>query len=250
MKKLSERDLVVPVLDILKQKGGFATIRDIRDHIIANYPLSELDLKMSATRKNEHVFEQQIRNLTSHNTLEKLGLAESFNGGFRLLPGIADLLNSNSDWIYTVIADSHNTKGVRRVVDQIDKRKKVVSFEEELTGEGLVTTAKEVKRRTRSAKLRQAAIERYSVNGHIQCHCCGTDFSVTYGPEYSDSCIEIHHRKPIFMYEDGDINRTIADALQNVIPVCPNCHRVIHRYKLFSDDGIRKLKRVIARNKA
>lgn len=250
MNKLTERDLIIPVLDLLRQKGGFATIREVRDYIIANYPLSELDLKMSATRKNEHIFEQQIRNLTSHGTLEKYGLASSVDGGFRLMPGIAEMLNDNTDWVYELISNNRTSKAVKNVVDRIDKNRKVVSFEEELTGEGIVTTAKDVKRRTRSSKLRKAAIEHYAVDGHIKCHCCDMDFDVSYGPEYADSCIEIHHRKPIYMYEDEDINLTIADALKNVIPVCPNCHRVIHRQKLFSDDGNRKLKQVIARNKA
>lgn len=250
MKKLTENDLVIPVLEFLKANGGVATIRQIRDYILNNYPLSDADLKMSVTRRNEHVFEQQIRNLTSHNKLEKLGLAEVIEGGFRLLPEIKELLDNSSQWVYDLISKSKNNSSVKRVIDGVDKHRQIVAFDESVAAEGLVTTAREVRRRTRSAKLRKAAIDRYSVDGHICCACCGMDFSVKYGPEFADSCIEIHHRKPIFMYDGDDVNRSISEALKNVIPVCPNCHRVIHRHKLFSDNGIQRLKRVISRNKA
>ena len=71
-------------------------------------------------------------------------------------------------------------------------------------------------------------------------------FASVYGSDYGETCIEIHHKKPLFTYEDNDVSKTIAEALKNVIPVCPNCHRVIHRHKLFSDAKIAALKRSIA----
>lgn len=75
-------------------------------------------------------------------------------------------------------------------------------------------------------------------------------FEAVYGPVYGESCIEIHHKKPIYTYDDSDVNKTIAEALSNVIPVCPNCHRVIHRQKLFSDAKIFALKASLSNNNA
>ncbi len=55
--------------------------------------------------------------------------------------------------------------------------------------------------------------------------------------------------RPIYTYDDSDIDKTVAEALKNVIPVCPNCHRIIHRNKLFSDAKIAALKASLSRKK-
>lgn len=66
-------------------------------------------------------------------------------------------------------------------------------------------------------------------NGKLYCDCCNFEFTNFYGNHFGTSCIEIHHIKPLFMYEDDDMVHTIEQCLPNLIPVCPNCHRVIHK---------------------
>lgn len=87
----------------------------------------------------------------------------------------------------------------------------------------------------RSRRLRAAAVEAFSHNGKLYCDCCNFEFSNYYGNNYGISCIEIYHVKPLFMYEDDDMIRTIAQCLPNLIPVCPNCHRVIHKNHISAD---------------
>ena len=41
----------------------------------------------------------------------------------------------------------------------------------------------------------------------------------------------MHHKKPIFQYQGDDLIQTIKNAVINIIPVCSNCHRMIHKYK-------------------
>ncbi|MDR1087480.1 MAG: HNH endonuclease [Endomicrobium sp.] len=41
--------------------------------------------------------------------------------------------------------------------------------------------------------------------------------------------IEIHHKKPVYQYENDDTEQTIKKALSNLAHVCSNCHRMIHR---------------------
>lgn len=140
MNKLTEGDLVIPVLAFLKDNGGSATIAQIVSHIRATYPLSPLDLRPSATRPGELIFEQQIRNLRSHDKLAKLGLAENISGGFRLLPGVADMLDGgNAEWVFDIVASQPAGK-VRQLVDSIDKKKRVVSLDENAF-EGVAMTA-------------------------------------------------------------------------------------------------------------
>ena len=81
----------------------------------------------------------------------------------------------------------------------------------------------------RSSRLRKIAIDTFTHDNVISCDCCGFNFPTYYGPAYGVDCIEIHHIKPIFLYEGVSFEQTIENALQNLLPVCPNCHRVIHK---------------------
>ena len=44
--------------------------------------------------------------------------------------------------------------------------------------------------------------------------------------------LEIHHQKPMFMLGDHEYDRALITALANVIPVCSNCHRMVHKAKM------------------
>jgi len=44
------------------------------------------------------------------------------------------------------------------------------------------------------------------------------------------------------LQEEDDENKTIEEALKNILPVCPNCHRVIHRNKIYGMEGIQIFK--------
>ena len=60
-------------------------------------------------------------------------------------------------------------------------------------------------------------------NGRLTCQVCGFDFGEFYGPEY-DNKIHIHHKKPL--NEIGEEYK--VDPIEDLIPVCPNCHMVLH----------------------
>src|SRR5690606_35263452 len=75
----------------------------------------------------------------------------------------------------------------------------------------------------RSKMLREQAIRYYSHSGKISCAACGFDFAAIYG-EHGAGYIEIHHARPIFSYGEDDSQKTLEEALENVIPLCSNCH--------------------------
>lgn len=242
MEKITENDLVVPVIEYLRTHGGYAAIQQIRNHILATFPLSEEDLRMSVKRPGEHMFEQQIRNLTSHHKFEKLGIADAVDGGFRLRQNAIDLIDNSRDWLYSRLASGKRSDVISREIKSVDPGRRIVDFDE-IADEGVQMSGTQLKRRRRSARLREAAIGHFSHDGIIECYCCGMSFETVYGQDFPGSCIEIHHKKPLSMYEDEDLGLTIREALKNVIPVCPNCHRVIHRHKLFSDTKLRALRK-------
>lgn len=77
-----------------------------------------------------------------------------------------------------------------------------------------------VNRYERSSIARQRCIEE---NG-ARCFVCDFDFEKVYG-EVGKDFIHIHHIVPI--YEIG--KEYIVDYRKDLIPVCPNCHAVLHR---------------------
>ena len=60
-------------------------------------------------------------------------------------------------------------------------------------------------------------------DGRIICQVCGFDFGKVYGPEY-DNMIHVHHIVPVS--EIGE--EYVVDPVKDLIPVCPNCHMVLH----------------------
>lgn len=74
----------------------------------------------------------------------------------------------------------------------------------------------------RSKINRDNAIRKYG----YKCAVCNFDFKETYG-ELGENFIEVHHIKPLSMYNGKEQEISIDD----LICLCPNCHRMIHRKK-------------------
>lgn len=55
------------------------------------------------------------------------------------------------------------------------------------------------------------------------CKICGFDFGEVYGPEFAGK-IEVHHKKPLYTIKED----YVVDPVNDLIPVCPNCHMIIH----------------------
>lgn len=73
-----------------------------------------------------------------------------------------------------------------------------------------------------------------------KCYACGFDFEETYG-DIAKGYIHIHHIKPL-----SDIKGEYqVDPLKDLIPLCPNCHSVVHLTKpeLTIDDLMQRLKK-------
>jgi len=97
------------------------------------------------------------------------------------------------------------------------------AFVEEIAGrlEGMPKTVVAT-RYERDPKNRLEAIR---IHG-LRCIPCGFDFSKTYG-DRGQGYIEIHHINPVSELADAQI----VDPVTDLVPVCSNCHRMIHRRK-------------------
>ena len=76
-----------------------------------------------------------------------------------------------------------------------------------------------VNRYERDPEERRKCLERYG--NKYKCIVCGFNFEEVYG-EIGREFIHVHHIKPLA--DNGQ------DISENLIPVCPNCHAMLHRY--------------------
>ena len=93
----------------------------------------------------------------------------------------------------------------------------------ETVPEGAVSRA-EVNRYERSRWARAECLRHY---GH-ECQVCGLDFEEHYG-ELGKGFMHVHHVTP--MHEIAANPDYRLDPVDDLRPVCPNCHAMLHRHK-------------------
>jgi predicted HNH restriction endonuclease len=71
--------------------------------------------------------------------------------------------------------------------------------------------------RERDARARAMCIDALG----SACQACGFDFGLTYGLAFAGR-IHVHHKRPL---RDG---ARLTDPVQDLVPVCANCHYVMH----------------------
>lgn len=74
-------------------------------------------------------------------------------------------------------------------------------------------------RRERDSKLRAEAIRLHGQD----CMACGFNFEAAYGPA-GKGYIEVHHVVPL-----SETGRSQTDPKTDLVVLCANCHRVVHR---------------------
>lgn len=83
----------------------------------------------------------------------------------------------------------------------------------------------------RNPRARKLCLQKYG----FKCSVCGFDFEEVYG-EIGIGYIHVHHLKPL-----NEINEEYeVDPINDLKPVCPNCHSMLHKAKL-SIEQLREL---------
>ena len=72
----------------------------------------------------------------------------------------------------------------------------------------------------RDPKARQACIAHFGT----ACRVCGLDFGDVFG-KLGQGYIHVHHTRPLSEIGEG----YAVDPLKDLIPVCPNCHAMLHQ---------------------
>ncbi len=230
-KRITETELILPSLYLMSLSGGIIAtselIRKLRDIM---KPVGE-DLQILAGR-NDDKFSQKVRNLIAHRTFERFGYANYDSGQIVISNEGQSHLTQNQDILkYLLINDFTYidlTENLRKVEENQNKKRIEVFDENVIIQEGTKKLT-EVAVYERSSTLRNYAIQFFTKDDRISCSCCTFNFGDFYGQDIGKGFIEIHHTKPIFKYDDEDLENTLKQAVTNLTPVCSNCHRMIHR---------------------
>lgn len=157
--------------------------------------------------------------------------------------GISTRLISDGDTSNSLMNDIQNTLNA---LNSSDLESAIVSdiYAEEGRGfNDLIREGRTVyyhgKKYERDLINRKRAIE---IHGLI-CKACGFDFEKFYG-DRGKNFIEVHHIKPLSTLEE----EVVIDPEHDLVPLCANCHRMIHRRK---DNvlSVEELKEIIESNR-
>ena len=138
------------------------------------------------------------------------------SAGIRVDPEIAERIDIQSTLI-DIDNDEELSRAAGAVIWGLDSIISSVQATREFEegGEVVITS----KRYERSKALRIEAVRHHGVN----CCICDFNFSKTYG-EIGAGFIHIHHIDRV-----ADSGVRIVDVEKDLIPICPNCHAMIHR---------------------
>jgi len=79
----------------------------------------------------------------------------------------------------------------------------------------------------------------------LTCQACGFNFEKFYG-ELGKNYIEVHHLVPLYIKG----NTHLIDPSKDLVCLCSNCHRMIHRiYREDMNGTVEKLQKIITENK-
>lgn len=224
MTRISETELILPTLFLLKQSKSGLSVTQLKPKLKSLLNPSEDDLTILKDRADTR-FDQIVRNLVSHKPLSKRGLAVEVGSptvftitdkGKRFLSRHKNDLNVLLHFPLDDISDE---------LSSLADDKPLVVIDERTVMEGELRTRTQ-EYRTRSRDLRRTAIEHYSKNGRISCKSCQFEFASAY-PGLGDGYIQIHHLKPVSYMRGEELD--MANALDNVCPLCANCHQMVHR---------------------
>lgn len=216
---ITESDLVVPTLRILISRSMGAD---------ATYLIRELGKELKPKGRDAEIikgrrdtyFSQKVRNLKSHNTLTRKGIAVYSEGVFKITEEGRKYLNN-----FTGVTEALIAQGLSALERQEEFER---DYKDLIIEEG-TPVVKNAKMRKRSRSLNELAKRYFNKQyGKLFCIACGFDFERVYdGP--GRGYIEIHHKQPIHEYGSGGKRSKATAALKKLVPLCSNCHRIVHR---------------------
>lgn len=180
----------------LHELGGIAETRQIQDHILRTHCAGE----KPDNYRTERSFRQTIQRKIEDHCPQAAGFnpAKKEEKFIRIDHGSYKLTNGYDAEIFPTIGEISSKYDY---IEGATKQILVNSYE-------------------RNLEARSKCIQYYG----YRCQICGFDFEQMYG-EIGKSYIQVHHIIPL-----SEINAEYAvDPVRDLIPVCANCHAMVHR---------------------
>jgi len=224
--RISENQLVIPSLKVFSMRKDGTSTSELIDILTDIMQPKGKDAEIISGR-NDTYFSQKVRNLKSHSTFERDNLANYVNEKYYITDEGLNFLEDKYE-AYEYINSGYFDIDIQKDanLNLLNNRRKHFIPEDEITEGKLVTTV--TKTRKRSAKLREYAFDYYNKLGEIKCAICSFDFEEQYG-DFGKNYIEFHHIKPVSVYEENGKITNLEEARKNLIPLCSNCHKILHR---------------------
>lgn len=218
----TECDLVVPALDALAESPNGLKTKNLIKILTERLSPEGKDIEISKNRTDTR-FSQKVRNLKSHDALAKKGLATYESGVYYITEKGRQYAKSGIEEITKAFYDQGFSEKDRKDAFKEGYRNVIVE-------EGRVSYRNQ-EIRIRSHLLTVIAKKFFlDRNGKLPCSVCGFDFEELYGKR-GRGYIEIHHLKPIHKHDIEGEKQLTQEALKKLVPLCSNCHRIIHRYQ-------------------
>jgi predicted HNH restriction endonuclease len=240
----SESYLVLPALRLLRDSPRGLHTSELVEKLEQVLKPTGRDVELLEGR-SDNVFSQKVRNLKSHDTLVKKGLA-TFEEKEDTRGGVHQITKEGLDYLQEAEPIEKSLEYQGFDVDNMNEEYKQ-DLTEIVIEEGQLTVSSS-KQRTRSQRLRTEAINKFKTenDGQLTCGVCGFDFKENYG-KLGEDFIIIHHIEPVHCLDIEGEKTTLDKAFEKVAPLCSNCHSMIHRGgKLLS---VEDLKRIVAQQK-
>ena len=245
MSRISENQLILPSLYIFSSSEIGLTTSELLLKLTTLFNPSGEDAAILSGRSDSK-FSQIVRNLKSHDTFEREGFAKFEDGVYKINDLGRAYLAKHRDAVEYLFDNNFDFEDLKESLDKLNQGlvedKEPVIFDESFQvseGRAVFKTSKVFQR---SSKLRKFAIDRFKTEEGIFCEVCNFNFYKIYGNLGRDF-IEIHHKKPIFTFDQIDFDQTLETALINLSPLCANCHRMIHRNS--NELSVERLKKLI-----
>lgn len=248
---ISERELVIPALNIMARFDGEISTSTLIQELRSILKPSDHDATILEGR-NDDIFSQKVRNLRSHKTLEKPGLATYTSRGRQGYWSITEigkrLVEKNLEASEVILQAPFPPAVIQSSFGTLPTNTNSPSpaaFDENVPVRegGAKTRLKNIYER--SQRLRDYVIRQRMEQASLRCEVCDFDFEDFYG-ELGRGFIEVHHKIPIYCRKGQSEESRIAEAVGDVAVLCSNCHRMVHR-KRDQMMQVEDLRRILSR---
>ena len=224
--RILEKQLIIPALKVFSRRKEGTTTSELIKILTEIMEPKGKDAEILSNRKDTH-FSQIVRNLKSHSTFKCGNLAQYKDGKYYITESGLNFLESKYEE-YEYINSGYFDVNVQKDANLklLKDNKRYFVPEDEIFEGKLITTV--TKTRKRSTKLREYAFDYYKKINQIKCDICGFNFEENYS-KFGQDYIEFHHIKPISVYEEDGKIINLEEARQNLVPLCSNCHKILHR---------------------